>query len=57
MILDLAKKNRLRALGKHAGDLMVKAYFDGNRARAVFFNEKRKRILKPIWNDAQEGLV
>lgn len=50
-----AKEKRLQALAKRAGDLMVKAYLGGNRERAVFFNEKRKRILKPLWGGAQEA--
>lgn len=39
------KTNRLQALAKRAGDLMVEAYLGGNRERAVFFNKRMKRIL------------
>lgn len=48
------KTNRLQALAKRAGDLMVEAYLGGNR-RAVFFNKRMKRILWLIYADAQEG--
>lgn len=43
------KEKRLRSLARRAGDLSVSAYLGGNRDRAVFFNEKRKRILWSIW--------
>ena len=33
------KTNRLQALAKRAGDLMVEAYLGGNRERAVFFQQ------------------
>ena len=49
------KTNRLQALAKRAGDLMVGAYLGGNRDRAVFFNKRMKRILWLIYADAQEG--
>ena len=49
------KTNRLQALAKRAGDLMVEAYLGGNRERAIFFNKKMKRILWLIYADAQEG--
>lgn len=48
------KESRLRLLAERAGDLMMEAYLGGIRDRAVFFNEKRKRILWPIWSKAQE---
>lgn len=48
------KENRLRALAKRAGDLCVQAYLSGNRARAIHFEKKRKRILLPVWAGAQE---
>lgn len=48
------KENRLRALAKRAGDLCVQAYLSGNRARAIHFENKRKRILLPVWAGAQE---
>lgn len=51
------KTNRLQALAKRAGDLMVEAYLGGNRERAVFFNNKMKRILWLIYADAQEGAI
>ena len=51
------KTNRLQALAKRAGDLMVEAYLGGNRDRAVFFNNKMKRILWLIYADAQEGVT
>ena len=51
------KTNRLQALAKRAGDLMVEAYLGGNRDRAVFFNNKMKRILWLIYADAQEGVI
>ena len=51
------KTNRLQALAKRAGDLMVEAYLGGNRERAVFFNKKMKRILWLIYADAQEGVT
>ena len=51
------KTNRLQALAKRAGDLMVEAYLGGNRDRAVFFNKKMKRILWLIYADAQEGAI
>ena len=51
------KTNRLQALAKRAGDLMVEAYLGGNRERAVFFNNKMKRILWLIYADAQEGVT
>lgn len=47
------KEKRLRLLAKRAGDLSVSAYLGGNRDRAIFFNEKRKRILWPLWAEAQ----
>lgn len=47
------KEKRLRSLARRAGDLSVAAYLGGNRERAIFFNEKRKRILWLIWADAQ----
>lgn len=50
------KTNRLQALAKRAGDLMVEAYLGGNRERAVFFNNRMKRILWLIYADAQEGV-
>ena len=51
------KTNRLQALAKRAGDLMVEAYPGGNRERAVFFNKRMKRILWLIYADAQEGAI
>ena len=51
------KTNRLQALAKRAGDLMVEAYLGGNRERAVFFNKKMKRILWLIYADAQEVIL
>ena len=51
------KTNRLQALAKRAGDLMVEAYLGGNRERAIFFNKKMKRILWLIYADAQEGVT
>jgi hypothetical protein len=51
------KTNRLQALAKRAGDLMVEAYLGGNRERAVFFNKRMKRILWLIYADAQEGAI
>lgn len=51
------KTNRLQALAKRAGDLMVEAYLGGNRDRAVFFNKRMKRILWLIYADAQEGAI
>ena len=51
------KTNRLQALAKRAGDLMVEAYLGGNRDRAVFFNKRMKRILWLIYADAQEGVT
>lgn len=48
-----SKKERLQQLALRAGDLSVAAYLDGNRDRAIWFNEKRKRILWPIWTGAQ----
>ena len=51
------KTNRLQALAKRAGDLMVEAYLGGNRERAVFFNKKMKRILWLIYADAQEAIL
>ena len=50
------KTNRLQALAKRAGDLMVEAYLGGNLERAVFFNKRMKRILWLIYADAQEGV-
>ena len=51
------KTNRLQALAKRAGDLMVEAYLGGNRERAVFFNKRMKRILWLIYANAQEGVT
>ncbi len=51
------KTNRLQALAKRAGDLMVEAYLGGNRDRAVFFNKRMKRILWLIYANAQEGAI
>ena len=51
------KTNRLQALAKRAGDLMVEAYLGGNRDRAVFFNKRMKRILWLIYADAQEAIL
>ena len=51
------KTNRLQALAKRAGDLMVEAYLGGNRERAIFFNKKMKRILWLIYADAQAGVI
>jgi hypothetical protein len=51
------KTNRLQALAKRAGDLMVEAYLGGNRERAVFFNKRMKRILWLIYADAQEVIL
>ena len=51
------KTNRLQALAKRAGDLMVEAYLGSNRERAVFFNKRMKRILWLIYADAQEGAI
>ncbi len=51
------KTNRLQALAKRAGDLMVEAYLGGNRERAVFFNKRMKRILWLIYANAQEGAI
>jgi len=48
------KEKRLRLLAKRAGDLSVAAYHGGNRDKAIYFNEKRKRILWLIWSSAQE---
>lgn len=47
--MSAQKENRLRSLARRAGDLSVSAYLGGNRDRAIFFNEKRKRILWSIW--------
>lgn len=47
------KEKRLRSLARRAGDLSVAAYLGGNRERAIFFNEKRKRILWLVWAGAQ----
>lgn len=49
------KTNRLQALAKRAGDLMVEAYLGGNRERAVFFNKRMKRILWLIYADAHKA--
>lgn len=49
------KETRLRLLAVKAGGLSVAAYLEGNRARAVYFNEKRKRILWPIWQGGVNG--
>lgn len=51
------KTNRLQALAKRAGDLMVEAYLGGNRERAIFFNKRMKRILWLIYADAQEVIL
>lgn len=51
--MDAQKEKRLRSLARRAGALFVSAYLGGNRDRAVFFNEKRKRILWLIWAGAQ----
>lgn len=51
--MDAQKTERLRALAKRAGDLMVKAYLGGNRERAEHFLKKMKRILWPVWTEAQ----
>lgn len=53
-MISAEKENRLRLLAKRAGDLMIQAYRGGNREKAIYFNNKRKRILWPIWSKAQE---
>jgi hypothetical protein len=54
---ECPKEKRLRSLARRAGDLSVSAYLGGNRDRAIFFNEKRKRILWAIWTSAQQEIV
>ena len=46
---DSTKEKRLRLLAKRAGDLSMSAYLGGNRDKAIWFNEKRKRILWLIY--------
>lgn len=44
-----AKENRLRRLARIAGGHFLNAYLSGHQERAIHFNEKRKRILRLIW--------
>ena len=42
------KEKRLRLFAKRAGDLSMAAYLGGNRDKAIYLNNKMKRILRML---------